>query len=71
MAQYGLDWYPLLLDPRYGGQPRANARNAFCNSRTIHVNFVPHPQTLDQPTDARGLEGADVFGPAPAVKDAI
>lgn len=53
------------------GQPRVNARNAFCNSNQLHVNFVPY-QVSDQfplppsgPQDAAGLEGADVFGPAP------
>lgn len=70
MAQYGLPPSPLWLDPRYPGQPRINARNSFINSTQLHINFVPHAQDLGQPQDARGLEGADVFGPAPGARAA-
>jgi hypothetical protein len=65
MAQYGYLISPLYPDPRYGGQPRINAKNAFINSSQLHVNFVPFNQDMSRPTDAAGLEGADVFGPAP------
>ena len=67
MAQYGL---PPTSQQRFGSQPHANAQNAFANSREIHANFVPYQATADGsppsgPQDARGLEGADVFGPSP------
>lgn len=73
MAQYGLDQNAACGCPRYNGQPYINAQNAFVNSNQLHINFVPYqtqsgPQMPDAPQDARGLEGADVFGPAPGCR---